>query len=300
MQAPDPVEAIMARLMPVAISQDGQIELEAMIDDLAPEADKVVEISSKNWAIRLIAGGGIAAALGGLCAIYPFQESPVATGSAQEVSGPEQVLVSTSDRVESMIDEGLREDSYGAALHAVRLNIVAENEILDVKSKMLIKVVEPREEKLLIPVSSLSLSKPGKEGVLAGARGGKPLKVKLKPGLAPLPVTSDIVEATIRPEESSGTMRVVNVSEKSASFTADEGTATVQREGDVFKIRIDGPDNRLIFEGDLTKDGGLDKIPDSWRRKIQVLCRTLDQAIDGNIGSGRQPRPRVIPPPANR
>jgi hypothetical protein len=148
----------------------------------------------------------------------------------------------------------------------------------------------------------LRLSTPEPEAVLAGFHGGKPLKIRLKPGLAPLAVSSDIVEATIHPEESSGPMRVVNVSEKSASFTADEGIATVHREGDVFKIkiRIDGPDNGLIYEGDLTKDGGLDKIPDSWRRRIQVLCRTLDQAIDGNIGSGRQPRPRGIPPPDNR
>ena len=90
-------------------------------------------------------------------------------------------------------------------------------------------------------------------------------------------------------------MRVVNVSEKIASFTADEGTASVQRDGSVFKVRIDGPGRKLLFDGELARDGGMDAIPVDWRRKIQVLCRTLDQAIAEAPGNNREPRPRVVP-----
>jgi len=145
----------------------------------------------------------------------------------------------------------------------------------------------------------LRLAKPGEEVLVSAFRGGKPLEVKLTLGEAPAMKPSfggEFAEAAILPGVCGGPMRVVNVSEKSASFTADEGTATVQRDGEVFKIRIDGPENKLIYEGELSKDSGLDQIPESWRRKIQVLCRTLDQAIGGNMLSGRQPRPRVVPP----
>ena len=33
----------------------------------------------------------------------------------------------------------------------------------------------------------------------------------------------------------------------------------------------------MIFEGDLSQDGKLDQVPENWRRRTQVLCRTLDQ-----------------------
>lgn len=145
----------------------------------------------------------------------------------------------------------------------------------------------------------LRLSKPGEEIMLSGFRAGKHLEVKLKLGEAPAlthPFGGEFVEAAVLPGVCAGPMRVVNVSQKSASFTAEEGNATVRRDGDVYKIRIEDADKKLIHEGELTKDGGLDKIPEDWRRKIQVLCRTLDQALDGTMMPGRQPRPRVVPP----
>lgn len=159
MKAPDPVlemEAVMARLMPPAISQDCQYELEALIDDLAGPEPAMV-ISPVNWTLRAVLGGGIAAAIGALCAIFPFDEaSPVARAVASVPADIDSglVLVSESDRVESMTDEGWSEDVYGSAMHAVRLNLVEENEIRDEESGMLVKISEPREEMLLMPISS--------------------------------------------------------------------------------------------------------------------------------------------------
>ena len=47
MQTPDPVETILARLMPPALSEAGPAEIEAMLDELAgPAAENVVAISS--------------------------------------------------------------------------------------------------------------------------------------------------------------------------------------------------------------------------------------------------------------
>ena len=158
MQAPDPVETILARLMPQALSQDGQFEMEAMIDDLAgPEADNVVRLSPVNWTARWIIGGGIAAAIGALCAVFPLHETNNLSHAATRIpeSSPSGlVLLSASDRIESMIDEGWKEDANGAAIHAVRLNVVGENQLRDEETGMLVRISEPREEMLLMPISS--------------------------------------------------------------------------------------------------------------------------------------------------
>lgn len=148
--------------------------------------------------------------------------------------------------------------------------------------------------------SLLRLSKPGDEVVISGFRGGKPLELKLKLGEAPAlkkPVSGAMLENLLLPGGSVLPMRVVNVAEKSASFSADDGKAVVSRDGEIFEVKITGSKDEVIFEGDLSQDGKLDQVPESWRRRIQVLCRTLDQALDGGGMVQRQPRPRVVPPP---
>ncbi len=274
MQAPDSVETILARLMPPALSQDCQDELEAMIDDIA--GPDVVEVSPVNWTARWVIGGGIAAVFGGLCAVLSFYEpdsAPKVAKGLQKDSPSGLVLVSESDRIESMIDEGWREDANGAAIHAVRLSVVEENQLRDQETGMVVRISEPREEVLLMPIDSFE----------ATAKRA--------------PFGSAFTEAAVLPGASAGPTRIVDLFDKTASFTADEGTATVHREGDVYKIKIQNPQQGLIYEGELSKDGGLDLIPETWRRKIQVLCRTLDQALDGKTPSERQPRARVVPPP---
>lgn len=158
MQAPDPVETILARLMPSALSQDCQDELDAMIDDLAgPRTADLVEVTPVNWPARWVIGGGIAAAFGALCAVFPIHESvtiPQAGSGLAKESASGLVLVSESDRIESMVDEGWREDPSGAAIHAVRLSVVEENQLRDEETGMLVRISEPREEVLLMPVNS--------------------------------------------------------------------------------------------------------------------------------------------------
>lgn len=148
--------------------------------------------------------------------------------------------------------------------------------------------------------SLLRLSQPGEEVVISGFRGGKPLEVKLKLGEAPAlqkPVYGAMLENLLLPGANDLPMRVVNVAEKNASFSDDEGKAVVSRDGEMFKVRITGPKDEVIFEGDLSQDDKLAKVPENWRRRIQVICRTLDQALDGSVIPQRQPRPRVVPPP---
>jgi hypothetical protein len=145
----------------------------------------------------------------------------------------------------------------------------------------------------------LRLAKPGDEVALHGFRGGQPLEVMLTLGDAPqrrAPLGGEFAETAVLPGACAGPMRVVNVSERVASFTADEGTASVQREGNGYQVRIDGPAAERIFRGTLTPEAGIEAVPEPWRRRILVLCRTLDQAITEGGASARQPRPRVVPP----
>ncbi len=147
MQAPDPIETVLARLMPSALSQQAQFEIEAMIDDLAgPETS-----SDRSWLVRCVIGGGIAAAIGALIAVFPTK-TPTLPQVAEVAPG--YSLVSGSDRIESMTDEGWQEDADGSAMHALRLNAIEESRVRDEESGMVVLISEPREEILLMPVTS--------------------------------------------------------------------------------------------------------------------------------------------------
>ncbi len=269
MQAPDPIEIIMARLMPPALSQDGQTQMDAMIDDLAgPE--NIIEISSKGWLVRCMIGGGIAAAVGALAAVIPMIHRAPQASFSHPASPAGLVLVNESDRIESMTDEGWREDSEGSAMHSVRLKATRENNVRDEETGMVVRISEPREEIMMMPISAF----------------GEP----------PKPVPGEMVQASLLPTDGNGPVRVVNVAEKSASFSAEEGCAVVRRDGNIYQVKINGTKDEAIYAGDLHKNDTLEKVPESWRRRIQVLCRTLDQALDGSLMSERQPRPRLVPP----
>lgn len=147
----------------------------------------------------------------------------------------------------------------------------------------------------------LRLSKPGDEIKLAGFRSGKPLDITLKLGEVPaskIAFPGNLLDAAILPVECGGPMRVVNVSEKTASYTTDEGRAEVRRDGPVYHVKINTPDGESIYEGNLPPNGSLEQIPAQWKRRVDALRRGLDHALDGRITPSRQPRPRVVPPPA--
>lgn len=278
MQAPDPVETILARLMPPALSEGCQTDIEEMLGDLAgPDSENVVPFSSGKWIARSLIGGGIAAAIGAMCAVFPLRHSapdaPVAKASGTEPAAG-LVFVSESDRIESVTDEGWRKDSEGDPMHSVRLKTVQENNVRDEKSGMLVRISEPREEVLMMPAESFSE--------------GSVLKK---------PESKGLVEVAAVPSESNGPVRVVNMAEKSASFTSpEEGKAVVTRDGEIYKLKISGPEAATLFQGDLAKDDKLDQVPEAWRKRVQVLCRTLDQALDGNMMPSRGPQPRITPP----
>lgn len=156
MHKPDPVETILARMMPPAMSERGMREIETMLDDLALETPlpHVARFPLKRAGIF----GGIAAAGVAAMLVLHFNqkpEKPHARIFSSEVSNPSEILlVGETDRVESMTDEGWREDADGTAMHAMRLNLVEENSLLDEETGIVMKISQPREEYLLMPVSS--------------------------------------------------------------------------------------------------------------------------------------------------
>jgi len=145
----------------------------------------------------------------------------------------------------------------------------------------------------------LRLNQPGDEITLSGFRAGQPQTFIVKLGSIPAgspPFPDDLVDATILPGACGGPMRVVNRSEKLASYTNSEGTAEVRRVNGSHHITIRDADDELIYQGEITSDYGIKDVPREWRRRVGALRRGLDHVLDGHLDSQRQPRPRVVPP----
>ena len=157
MQAPNPIEAALSRLMPPALSESAQRSIEAMLDELAagaPEDYTRVPVKPR-WA-RFAVPVGIAATLAGLIALVPqktaltpplaMQRPTVAVGSGLELLGE-------SDRIEAMSDEGWVADPDGAAMQAVRVRVIEANTLRDKDTGIVVQVSDPRDEMIFTPVT---------------------------------------------------------------------------------------------------------------------------------------------------
>ena len=147
----------------------------------------------------------------------------------------------------------------------------------------------------------LNLKKPGDEVALAIFRDGKPLEIKVTLGEAPADnrdFSRNMVEAAILSDDGHPT-RIITPENRTATFSDSDGKALVRREGDGYQVVIHGPDKKVIYEGTLGADGNSDAIPVDWRRRICVLRRSLDHALDSRIVPVHAPRPRVVQPPTS-
>ena len=153
MRETNDVEAVLARLMPVALSDQGQEEIESLLDDLAAGTTAVP--ASARWKTWLplsgVAAAGMAMAFGFLFTGESERVPPVVLG---EQVHPGLLLVAGSNRIEEMSEEGWSEDTDGSAMRAVRLVVVEENSFLDEETGIVMQVSEPREEMVLMPVST--------------------------------------------------------------------------------------------------------------------------------------------------
>lgn len=146
----------------------------------------------------------------------------------------------------------------------------------------------------------ISLKKPGEKITLSIFRDDKPLEITIKLGETqdnPNVFSKDMVDAAILPDEGSP-MKIINMLDRSATFSNRDGNALIRREGDGYKVVINGADKQILFDGTLPSDGSLVGIPADWHRRICVLRRSLDHALDSRSVPIRSPRPRVVPAPA--
>lgn len=83
MHKPDPVETILARLMPPALSESGQREIEDMLNDLAGASAPTIpaRAARRAW-IRRFFTGGIAAAGVAAALLFPLVTPPASSSWA--------------------------------------------------------------------------------------------------------------------------------------------------------------------------------------------------------------------------
>lgn len=158
MHKPESIEAALSRLMPPALSPAAQQSIEAMLDDLAATASPVVPAAASPMPKRPAIGLAAAAVLA-LALSLPFRKpAPAllddAPADSAAIAPAGMVLIGEADRVESMTDEGWQEDSNGSTMRALRLNVLEENSLLDEETGIVMQVCQPREELLLMPVST--------------------------------------------------------------------------------------------------------------------------------------------------
>jgi hypothetical protein len=147
----------------------------------------------------------------------------------------------------------------------------------------------------------LRLHKPGDQVKLSAFRSGKAMTIELSLGRIPLggrAFPSAMVETSVLPDGCSGPMRVINVAERSASFSGSDGTVSLRRVGNIDHLRIEDPKGVLILEKEIAPDAAINEVPDQWQRRVFALRRGLDQALANGGLPTRQPRPRVVPPAA--
>lgn len=156
MSRPEDIETILARLMPAAMSERAESEIGETIDQLAREAGldiPAIRPPRPRWPWM---AGIAASALFAVVAIS--RPDPDATPGANAVTPPaatqaaELVRISHTDTLQSMVEEGWRDDVGGKPHQAVRLHMLAEQQILDEETGIVMTVSQPREEVLLVPV----------------------------------------------------------------------------------------------------------------------------------------------------
>lgn len=154
----DPIETILARMMPPALSAEGQREIEDMLDELAGPLPEIIPV--KPW-FRQPWFRGIAAACIAAAVLLPLALPRLLTTAAplpavelvQKVPDG-VVLIGESGRINSISVQGWQENPDGTASRTLRMRVVEENQFLDEETGIVMLVSEPREEYLLMPVSA--------------------------------------------------------------------------------------------------------------------------------------------------
>lgn len=154
MESPEEIEKALARLMPAALSEQGKRSLDEMIDGLAAGETAAGGAQGSRWPW---AGGIAAAAAAVVFALnWPAPTPPVpAPVVAEDVAGDRGiVLIRQTERVEDARPEGWLSETDGVAHRAWRVRVIDEDRVRDIETGYEVTVSRPREEVILMPVTT--------------------------------------------------------------------------------------------------------------------------------------------------
>ncbi|MEM1083839.1 MAG: hypothetical protein AAGI48_06925 [Verrucomicrobiota bacterium] len=154
METPESIERMLeSRLVPGGMSEEGSAQLESLIDELAGESPS----SERRWLHYLL--GGAAAALAMAASFWMLMPS----GEVPPVAGVDELFSEVRDvvlleDVEGVVsaeaNQDLVSDPDGSLHRAWHVQVVSEEHFHDEKSGEVVRVVHPRDELVLMPVTS--------------------------------------------------------------------------------------------------------------------------------------------------
>jgi hypothetical protein len=160
MESPEDIEKALARLVPSAISEQGQRSLDDLIDSLAAGETAVEEMplpSARNTPWGWIGGVGAAAAAVALAFVIPAGEKddapdlatvPVSTGKGGFL------VLEQSKHVESAEPEDWTSEADGVTHRAWRVRVVNQERVQDLETGYEVLVSHPQDEVILRPVNT--------------------------------------------------------------------------------------------------------------------------------------------------
>lgn len=141
------MERALMGLMPVALSDKTQTEMEARIDGLA--GGEVLGYDFSRWAKWM---GGLAAVIAvGFFAMHTGTQEPAPIANKEREG---MVVLAETDRVEEVSDAGLFVDAGGSAVRKLRVRVVEESRVRDRETGIELTLKAPRQETYLVPVST--------------------------------------------------------------------------------------------------------------------------------------------------
>lgn len=155
MRSPEEIEAGLQRLMPRGLSLAAQESIEDAIDELAQDDRDIPHPHRRSWGLAAVAiamlgmtgiwwNGQRQGAMPALAAI-----EKTSSGTAEDGS-----WLREREKLEGTHANEELVELDGTAHQAIRYDVVEERDWRDRRTGLVVKVREPREELVLVPVSS--------------------------------------------------------------------------------------------------------------------------------------------------
>ncbi len=147
----DEIERLLGeRLIPRGFTDRGSEAMDALIDDLAAEEDSS---GRRRWPWAAVA----AAVTGGIAAVICWPTGAPSDAPAVLAQAPDEAVELLSESVgviSAEADDELRSDDEGNLLRAWHLQVVSEERFRDAETGHEVRVVQPSDELVLVPVST--------------------------------------------------------------------------------------------------------------------------------------------------